>query len=248
LFALILAEAGLLGIWAALGATRPRWRLLVVLAATAYLCAMISATFKADELHKFVMAFLVVALPTTAIFLVLSGFRYSRRRLRLGQSACASEGFQFSIRQLLIATAIAAGLLALSRGLGHLPTNGDTWQITVFFAIVVPYVVLVELATLWGALGIGRPLPRLLVVLPMAFVVGTMPPFFLDISHFDRTEFIAWSSLMGLQATILAVSLLVVRSSGERRGKHGTVAPEGIDQLNDWIRRAEEFVVTLPTK
>ena len=210
LFALVLAEAGLLGIWAALGTNQPAWRLLVVLAATAYLCALISAALKVDNLDKLVSAFLVVELPTTAIFLVLIGLQH---RLRFGQLASASEGFQFSIRQLLVATGIAAGLLALGRGLGHLPTN---WHITVFFATVVPYVVAVELATLWGALGVGRPLPRLLVVLPMAFVVGTMPPFFLDNPHPDRTDFIAWSSFMGLQATILAASLLVVRSCGWR--------------------------------
>ena len=230
LFALVVSDAGLLGIWAALGYSRRSWRLVVVVASTAYLCTLISVAFKANDLDELIMVFLVVALPTAAIFLVLTGFRFSRRRLQVGQLVLAAEGFQFSIRQLLVATGIAAGLLALSRGLGHLPTTGPAWKITIFFAIVGPYFMLVELATLWGALGIGRPLPRLLVVLPTAFVVGTMPPFFLNTPlkmYLDRTDFIAWSSFMGLQATILEVSLLVIRSCGWRlvRGTSGEGQP-----------------------
>jgi hypothetical protein len=293
--------------------------------------------------ERLTTVFLMVALPSALILLILSGLRHSRRRLRLGQSVAAvsaAEGFQFTIRQLLVMTAIAAVVLAAGRGVGHLPTTDDFWQATVAFAVVGPYFILLELATLWGALSIRRPFPRLLIVLPTAFVVGAIPPVYLTTPlwmSLDWKDFIAWSCFMGLQATIMAVSLLVVRTCGWRlwrmksepvfnqstpydeplaerlrqllaerleekkfvldgirfllngnmcvgvwknsliarlgpqqgaaalKQKHVTqfdvtgepmpglvlVAPVGIghdDQLNDWLRRAEEFVATLPPK
>jgi len=201
-----------------------------------------------------------------------------------------------------------------------------------------PYFILVELATTWAALGIGRPLPRLLIVLPTAFIVGAIPPFYLKGQmHVDWEDYSSWSMFVGIEATIIAASLLVARSCGWRlvRAKNGLpldqptpynepladrirrslagrleerefslggirfllngnmcvgvwknslvarigpeqgelalkqkhitefnmtgqpirgvvlVAPEGVehdDRLNDWIRRAEEFVVALPAK
>jgi len=288
-----------------------------------------------------VTVYLAIVLPTLVIFFVLWGLRHSRRRLRHSQpasSATSSEGFQFTIRQLFVVTAIAAVVLAVGRTLGRFRVTGDGSQEAFFFAVTGPYFILVELATTWAALGIGRPLPRLLIVLPTAFIVGAIPPFYLKGQmHVDWEDYSSWSMFVGIEATIIAASLLVARSCGWRlvRAKNGLpldqptpynepladrirrslagrleerefslggirfllngnmcvgvwknslvarigpeqgelalkqkhitefnmtgqpirgvvlVAPEGVehdDRLNDWIRRAEEFVVALPAK
>jgi hypothetical protein len=344
LFSLFLAEAALFGIWAALGTTG--WRFLAAVMTPIYLFVVFVTASKGwgwKNLEVDVLFFSAFAVPTAVIFLVLCGLRHRRRGfclIQMGTPSRPPEGLQFTLRHLFILTAIAAALLAVGRGLEHFPATGDGSKTAILFAVVFPYLILIELATLWAALGTGRPLPLLLVVLPIAFVVGAIPPFYLKTllrMPSDWKVYLICSSVMGLQATLLAVSLLVIRSCGWRlwkmksepvldqptpyseplaerlrqslagrleekefalggvrfllnghmclgvwknslvarigpeqselalKQKHVTefnvtglpirgvvlVAPEGMehdDQLNEWIRRAEEFVMTLPGK
>jgi len=344
LVALFLAEAGLVGMWGALGSTsRTGWRLLAAASTLTYVCVVFVTALRGwswRNLEGLVTAYLAVALPTAVIFLILCGCRDRGWGIRLDQTDAPTRSLQFKLRHLFILTAVAAALLAVGRALEHVPARTDGSQAAILFAIVVPYLVLAELATLWSAMGIGRPIPRLLVVLPMAFVVGAIPPFYLKTHMGNKSDwqvYFVCSSVVALQATITAVSLLVVRSCGWRlwrlrdppvldqamphsetlaerlrhslagrleerefclggvrfllngnmcvgvwknsliarlgpeqgelalKQKHVAgfnvtgqpirglvlVAPEDIandDQLNVWIRRAEEFVVTLPGK
>jgi hypothetical protein len=163
----------------------------------------------------------MIALPTAVIFLVLSGLRRSRRKLCLAHSMALSpisQRFQFSIRHLLSITVVVAVVLAIGRGVRAF-TDTESNVFVVSIAILVSWIIMVELASLWAALGIGQPMRRLAVVIPAAFVVG-------PISVYYRTNVIPvpvdWkmyaneSALFGLQAIITACSLLVIRSCGYR--------------------------------
>jgi hypothetical protein len=117
LFALIFAEAGLIGVWGGLSSTRLAWRLFAVLVGTLYLWAVFVVAIRGRSYH---LALLVIALTVVPIIVVLSCLRHNRRRLRLVDLACAapaSEGFQFLIRHLLLATAIVALVLGIGRGI-----------------------------------------------------------------------------------------------------------------------------------
>jgi hypothetical protein len=180
--------------------------------------------------HLAVEMFFLVAFPSAVILVVLSALMYGRRKLRLAHLAASPatvEGFHFSLSHLFLATTVVAVVLAIGRGAMSLAAanfagNGLATMFVV--AVTVPSLIIVELATVWGALGIGRPTLRLAIVLPTAFVLGLVPPFFQQtIMGSDWERFLGWSLVCGLQAIITAASLLVVRSCGWRlvRGTSG---------------------------
>ncbi len=215
LFALIFAEAGLIGVWGGLGAARLARRLPAVIAATVYLWAVLVMAMPTEG-QRF-STFLIIALTAGTILVVLSGLRNSRRRLRLAHLANespASEGFQFSIRHLLLATAAVAVVMAIGRGIRTITDR--QWENTLAAAIFPSCFIMVDLATLWAALGIGRPTLRLAVVVPTAFVVGMLPMYYLEGMGLSGGRFVVWSAFVGFQAIIMAASLLVVRSCGWR--------------------------------
>jgi hypothetical protein len=214
LFALVFAEAGLIGFWGGLSAIRLVFRLLAVLLATLYLWAVFVVALPEGKNPS---AFLVIALTAVPILVVLVFLRHSRRRLRLAHLANkspSSEGFQFSIRHLLLVTALVATVLGIGRGIR---SNSGTQSDAVGVATFPPCFIMVQLATLWAALGIGRPIPRLAVVVPMALIVGAIPSFYLPRpTEVAILQLFIWPAIVGLQAIITAASLLVVRSCGWR--------------------------------
>ncbi len=223
--ALVYAEAGLLGIWGALGTTRISWRIPVVVATTAYLCVVFITALRFWWALPVTVS-LEIALPTVVVLLVLSRLRYGRRGLRLAQSVFLSPTaavFQFTIRHLLMTTAAVAVGLAVGRGLRALTITEWAYQ-WLGLALQISCVSLIELTTLWAALGTGRPTPRLAMVVPTAFVVGATIVYCQDrMGIFNWWIFISWSASTGLQAIITAASLLVMRSCGWRlvRGTTG---------------------------
>ncbi len=203
LLALVLAQAGLIGVWGGLSTIRLALRLPAVVAATALAWAVLLIVNSMAMLFDF----LNITLTAVPIFVVLSVLRYSRRRLRLAHLANESpsaKGFQFSIRHLLLATAIVAVVLGISRAVR---ASLNTQSGIVLVGVYPPCGVVVELATLWAALGMGRPTLRLVVIVPAAFVVG-IPTL--------GWMWMPFSAHFGLQAIITAASLLVVRSCGWR--------------------------------
>jgi len=238
LLALVFAEAGLLGIWSGLSTTRFAWRFPAVVAVAVYLWAVfVVAVQPGDRLTVYA----VIVLTAVPILVVLSCLRHGRRRLRLAHLANrfpASEGFQFSIRHLLLVTTFVAVVLGIGRGVR---TISITQSNMVAVATFPPCFIMVELATLWAALGLGRPLPRLAVVVPTAFVVGAIPGFYLPGSGI--LELIIWPVVVGLQAIITACSLLVFRSCGWRLVR-GTVG--GTNAVADEERAGSEPLPTPP--
>jgi hypothetical protein len=225
LFALLFAEAGLVGFWGGLSAVRLVFRLFAVLLATLYLWAVFVLAMRDGEIYSVLLVFALTVVP---IVVVLVALRNNRRRLRLvdlASAAPASEGFQFSIRHLLIATAIVAVVLGIGRAIR---TISNTKSDMVAVATFPPCFIMVELATLWAALGLGRPAPRFAVVVPTAFVVGAIPAFYLPgPTARESWQFFIWPIIVAIQSIITAVSLLVVRSCGWRlvRGEKGPTTP-----------------------
>jgi hypothetical protein len=208
------------------------WRLFAVVVATVYLWAVYVVVIWVGT--NYFLILLLIALTVVPIIVVLSCLRNSRRRLRLvdlASTAPASEGIQFSIRHLLLATAIVAVVLGIGRGVR---TITDTqWVNVVAVAIFPPCFIMVELATLWASLGIGRPIPRLAVVIPTAFVVGAVPAFYLPGPPTQESwQYFIWPAIVGLQALITAGSLLVVRSCGWRLVS-STIDPQTTDPHDD---------------
>lgn len=217
---LVFADGGLLGLWAALGTAR-RWIRLVI-TGFGMICLFLAAIVAENrpiDFDELAMMAVLIAAPTGVVFVVLTALRSGRRALCLTRSRMlpgSSEGLQFTIKHLLIATAVVAVVLSCGKAVQVWHASGTTWiEMAVVIAVVCPCLVLVELATFWGSLGIGRPLPRLLVVVPTAFVIGLVPPFYF-MAGLGTTFFVAWSCVTGCQALITAGTLLVVRSSGWR--------------------------------
>jgi hypothetical protein len=236
LYALVFAQAGLLGIWGALGTTRPMWRLPAVVTTTAYLCVLnITADRNWSRWSEIGMRYLLmIALPTAVIFLALSRLRHSRRRLSLAHSVGLSptaERFQFTIRHLLLTTVVVAVVLAIGRGVRAF-TDTESNVFVVSLAILVPWIIIVEMASLWAALGVGRPMPRLAVVVPTAFVVGAISFYYranVIPVPVDWKMYVSESAILGLQAIITSASLLLIRSCGWRlvRVDRNDVEPPG---------------------
>jgi hypothetical protein len=225
LFALVLSEAGLIGIWGGLSSTRLLLRIPATCAATGYVGGIQVTAMRLAE--KFTL-FLIIALTSLTILVLLSGLRFSRRKLRLANLAnepIASEGFQFSSRHLLFATTVVAVVLAIGR---VMPTIGSARSKELLVSAILPLcLIMVELTTLWAALGIGRATSRLVVVIPTAFVVGMIPMFLVEPASGGRI--LVWSVIIGVQAIITAGSLLVIRSNGWRlvRGDRDEREPLG---------------------
>lgn len=241
LLALIIADAGMLGLWSAVGTFRSSCRLSATAVWIGWLIALVCAACSLSKSEFPVLVpqspgtvsigyrqlwpgghaaslFLVVALTALSIF-VIGRWRFGRGGARLGPlttEPTACEGFRFTIRQLLMMTAVVAIILAIGRATR--PFSGQRWAGGLAVAVFTPCFVFVTLAMVWAALGSGRPSPRLAIALPAACVAGMVPSYCLGgLPAAGWTDFIVfWSATMGLQAAITAGSLVIVRSVGWR--------------------------------
>lgn len=223
LFSLVFSQAGLLGFWAAFGSSPPRRRLICIVIGLACLSIAIpiaeSKDQWLDDFENLLVYGLVVTVPALLVFCVLRILQRSRN-LRLLQSPplqATSEGLQFSIKHLMAATAIIAVIISIQKGLRSLGYNGQglSWlDMAIIVAVIVPCLLLVELAAFWASLGLGRPFPRLMVVVPSGFLAGIVPPFYFQ--PMSWLDFVLWSGITGFQALLTVATLLVFRSCGWR--------------------------------
>jgi hypothetical protein len=204
------------------------WRFVAVIAAIVYLWGLpVMAISLGDKLS----VFLIIALTTIPVLVVLIVLRHSHSRLslrlvHLKNGSPLADGFQFSIGNLLLATALVAVVLGIGR---VVRTVADRqWESIVSVAIFPPCFILIELATLWAALGVRRPIPRLAVLVPTAFAVGAIAASYLPVpTARESWLFFIWPIIVAIQASITACSLLVIRSCGFRlvRGDCNAVDP-----------------------
>ncbi|HWB11460.1 MAG TPA: SOS response-associated peptidase [Pirellulales bacterium] len=215
--ALASADAALLGLWGAFGTARWQNRFYGVSAALLFLSAAFLFEQQQVTARDVVVLGVFISLPCIVIVLVLMALRRGPRQLALrrAEDAPAREGFQFSLYGLLVAVTGVAIALSVGRVTRIMEEAGTWFEVLALALILPPSFVLVALATFWAALGISRPLPRLLLVIPLAMLLGFASYFGLD-SDIDWSQVFLWSCLTGTTATIIASSLLVVRSAGWR--------------------------------
>jgi hypothetical protein len=231
LASLVFSQAGLLGLWAAFGKSCAWIRLPCTVVGLMGLSTAIPFAERKDQwLNDFeshyLITGLVVGVPALLVFCVLRILQRSRglRLVRSPPLHASCEGTQFSIKHLMASTAIVAAIISIRMGLESLWYNGQGVDKAIIVAVVVPCLLLVELATFWAALGSARSFPRLMIVLPSGFLVGIVPPFYF-LRGMDWREYALWSGITGLQALLTAATLLVFRSCGWRLCKEPRYDP-----------------------
>jgi len=197
----VFAQACLIGIWTVFGSSPLLVRLIGLVASIVYLGTLFG--FCIDELRTEIV--LMVAATTISIAALLLAPRCLGVELAAWETdAPAPHRTQFSIRQLLIFTAVVACLLAVGRRLW--PAFGvAVFAVTVSFAPV-------GITAAWSLLGAKRVIPGLVVLFGVAIAVAYILP-----RVFPPAEPMSlWAAATLTAALTLAVTLGVLRSRGFR--------------------------------
>jgi hypothetical protein len=202
-FASALCQAFLLSFWVAASQARPWMRLAGLVAGAAYL----EALFPADLRREFLGISTITIIVTTATLLLVRrlGVRFALQD-NPGQSA-TQEGLRFSIRGLMIFTAVVALICAVAKAM-----EGARNPI-VFVPVWALCFVAVGLISLWAMLGNANPLHRGPVVFVLSPMLGA---FFAFAAGAQQAGWIYILLIMLLYPVGLLGSLLVVRSCGYR--------------------------------
>ncbi len=201
---IVSGQAGLFGIWLALG-SHPFWiRAITVIGATAYLIFNLKTCIQEPDSSIAILLILVVLL--TAVSLYLLRFLGYKMSARIGAEE-STFGFQFSIRHLMTATLVVGVALALARQL-HVdwPPIAPLIILVVF---AIPFAVASVVAV--GALLAGeRPWAGSVGITVIAIGTGGMA------AQFNDRELKMWAGATFVAALVLIVSLAVVRRQGIR--------------------------------
>jgi len=206
---LIASQMLLIGMWA--GLSRARWwkRFIGGILGLGYLLFIgIAASPNPNSAEMFVIG-LLLALPTTvlaSLFLLIGRFYaqvVSDDRRILGQ---ATDGFQFSTRQLLYVTLGISIVLAFGRTVRSL--GGEAIGMGVFALVIALCGALIMLLLVWSSLGRGRVVVRLPLVICGAAIIGLVPPYYFGGPWW---RFVTWPVLVTSVALIVGGSLLVIR-------------------------------------
>jgi hypothetical protein len=220
LVASILCQALLLALWATTSGASPWWRLAGLVVGAVYLEALFPSDFRREFLG---MSTIAVAVTTVALLVVRAlGLRLTRPADPAQPARPELEGFQFSIRGLMLFTAAVAVLSAAARALQDSPRG--------FMLLVVVWAmcfVAVGVVALWAALGVSRPLRRGPIVFALSPVLGA---FFATAAHAHRAGCVYILLIMLLYPTLSIGSLLVVRSCGYRFVRREVSSPEPPDE------------------
>jgi hypothetical protein len=206
LFASALCQSFLLSLWVAASQAGAWKRLAGLVAGTVYLEALLATKLREDFQG---IATVTIAVTTASLLVVRwLGVRFTRQA-EVGQPARSEpEGLKFSIRGLMIFTAIVALLCAVARALQASPNQ----QFLLILVWAICFVA-VGLVCLWAALGDARPWRRDPVVFVLSPLLGV---FFAFAANAHRTGWVYILLIMVLYPTALLSSLLVVRSCGCR--------------------------------
>jgi hypothetical protein len=200
LFSLPLCQAFLLALWGATSVGSPWGRMAGLVAGTVYLEALLAS----NPLRDLMGMSTVTVTITTAALLVLRalGVRLTRLADTGEPTPPGTEGLRFSIRGLMLVTALGALLSAGARALGATPAY--VVCLTAGWAICF---VAVGLVALWAALGSGRPLWRGPIVFVLSPVLGVLFTVAAQVH-----PGIYFHLIMLLYPALLFGSLLLVRS------------------------------------
>ena len=217
-------QFGLLSTWAGLGTGRwfPRLLrayLLICLLVTAPLLWHLSGKQPLLEVANLVPLCLMVIPMMAAIVVPLAIVRRLGRRLELLSPPPEGEILQFSIRHLLVLTAVLAVLLTISHYVRPFATFEDSHLVSPAAGVVAVMAVFLVLSTavplvaIWACLGLGKPGLRLVVAGICCLVLGMLPIYYFGGTALDCIS--RGGANLG-QLAIIAGSLLVFRACGYR--------------------------------
>jgi hypothetical protein len=218
LFAVALCQALLIALWGTASTATPWKRLAGLVAGAVYLEALPFPDLRREFLG---LSTVTVALSTASLLVGRAlGIRVTRRSGRDQPPPPETEGLRFSIRGLMLLTAVVALLSAGARLLA-IPARFFLWWVVVWSLCFV----VVGLVALWAALGAARPLRRAPALFAMSPVCGS---FFAYAVHTDGAGRFYIILIMLLYPAVLLGSLLVVRSCNYRLVRRTVVsaAPE----------------------
>lgn len=205
LFAVTFSQVSLLGIWAVFSASRAWYRLLGLVIGTACLEAALDIALEGEFL---LMPTVAMALTVVSLLVVRAfGIRLSRLPDDVPSSRQEPQGFRFSIRGLMILTAVVALLSATARSVQGSP-GPFRLVLSVIWSVCF---VAVSLLSIWGAGGLGGSLRRGLPAVAVSPVLGAFFAYAADAQH-DGWVYII--TIMLLYPAVLLGSLLIVRSCG----------------------------------
>jgi hypothetical protein len=121
-------------------------------------------------------------------------------------------GLKFSIRGLMSFTFVVAVLIIGIRGMREHMSPGPSFLVVAVWGLDF---VVIGLAGVWAALGVGQPLARILVALLVSAVLGIVFGYVIA-WPIDFEIYFYFVSMMVLDAALVILSLLVVRSCGYR--------------------------------
>lgn len=203
---IVFGQTSLLGIWGGLGAT-PWWsRMVGVIVGTGYLFLLLGLVI--DELNQ--STFFVVVMATIFVMLIFLSVRCLRVGICLDSLPVASSvRIQFSIRHLIILTFVVACLFTIGKSVQLYIFSGD---------LLFELLLFITAASVVG-------------VLPVWFVLATRQPVLYSIGLVGVGAFVGYCvgrldaltadsvwmmTLTAIEALVVVVSLLVVRSWGYR--------------------------------
>lgn len=220
----IFADAGLLALWSGMSAAPLMMRLAVfTLGLLCLVTAGLSVQDQSWEMEESASIVIEILVPAGVMFLFLISLRKARTKLRLIQQRTmptSQAGTQFSIKHLFAATTAVCIILASGKAVQVWEPFGVGWtDSAILFTVASLCVILVGLATFWGALREQSPHFRLLAIVAASFALGPLPlvSYGFDIhSSADRQIAMAWSAIFGFQAINTAATLFFFRSCGWR--------------------------------
>lgn len=216
---LALAISCLLGTWLALAPVSLMGRLTVGLLGVGYL--WIAFKLRAYGWHWDVYAsclFQELWVPCLATFVLLRFVRRWLGRLHVFDSnvpASDRPGLQFSVRHMLILTALVALLLAFQPVVPFdlsSPTFPLEFMLTPILAGICAATL--TLGAVWAALDVPRPASRVAVILMSSPLAGLTLLYYLRV-HW-RGDYVRCPCMFFLQALIVVGALLVFRRCGYR--------------------------------
>ena len=214
--------SSLLGIWVNLGRGSLRRRLVWAVAGVLYCLAMMVFTiflgdigrgFLSNELVEFMLVvFFTLSLPAVGNGFSLGIAQWLGVRLAPPEEVSLQQdrkSFQFSLRSLMGVIVAIAILLALCQS-SRVYNLSEKFEI-LFVAALGFLAVLVTLAAVWAALGLGRPLLRIVAVILAALCLGLAVQPFAKNSRFYELPAFAVIQVVGI-----FLPLLIVRRYGYR--------------------------------
>lgn len=246
---LISAEFGVLAVWSILGTTSIAWRLTATLLGASAVVLVAKyivhggiTSWTWDEQGKLLMA-VVQSAAAGALVLVAFILRAAGFRLRNVESLREHYGrepaIQFGVKHMLIWTAAMAPLLLVTKGMDV--TVFRRFEALDFYPAVLigGCIVLVNLATIWLALGMNHAVARWLAVAATAVGSGLLLQYesanwFAAYGPWPNMQLLGLAIRMGidgewltwfvLTAALLAAMLTFLRACGYRLAKAGVDA------------------------